>query len=106
MSSKIELIFIYHEYDYKFKTNKKKMDISWTENNGYTLVGQCQRLGRCQPVDIDLTGDENTMGTQCCSTQYCNDPSSYRFYVSSSSKQSTSFLVSLALIMFGFIVLN
>jgi hypothetical protein len=80
------------------------MDIEWTENNGYTLVGQCQRLGRCQAVTVDLTGDENTVGTQCCSTQYCNDPSSYGFYVSSSSKQSKSILVSLTLIMFVLLV--
>ena len=76
------------------------MDIVWTGNNGYTLVGSCQRLGRCQAVTIDLTGDEKTVGTQCCSTQYCNDPSLYGFYVSSSSKQSKFILASLTMIMF------
>lgn len=78
------------------------MDILWTSNNGYTLIGSCQRLGKCHTVETVLTGDESTLGTQCCSTQYCNDPTSYAFYVSNSTKPATSILVSLALIFFWF----
>ncbi len=61
------------------------MNIEWSTNNGYTLVGSCQADGVCKEKQVLLTGDENTVGTECCFNQYCNHPSKYSFYSSSSS---------------------
>ena len=69
------------------------MSVSWSTLNGYTLVGSCQRQGSCNVVDIELTGDENTMGTQCCTTQYCNSPHVFSFYLANNSTNlSISFM--------------
>jgi hypothetical protein len=82
------------------------MEVSWTSNNGYALVGSCQRQAKCNAVKAALTDDENTKGTLCCTNQYCNDPFSYAFYnensyTSRSYKLSASYLV---LFIIGFVL--
>jgi hypothetical protein len=39
---------------------------------GYAFQGECKAQGQCQNVVLDLTGDSNTIGTYCCTSQYCN----------------------------------
>ena len=51
------------------------MDIQWSTNNGYTLVGSCQADGVCEEKQGLLAGDKNTVGTECCFDQNCNHPS-------------------------------
>ena len=76
------------------------MSVSWSTLNGYTLVGSCQRQGSCTTVDTVLTGDKNTIGTQCCTTQYCNNPHAYSFYLANGATKFLTSFTSMALIAF------
>ena len=39
---------------------------------GYVFQGACKAQNQCQNVVLELTGDSNTIGTYCCTSQYCN----------------------------------
>jgi hypothetical protein len=93
-------------YFYQLFISKKlkKMKISWSPINGYSLGGSCQRQNVCKSADVCLTNDASTTGTLCCTDKFCNNPSqftfssSYNSHITSSSSSSIRFLMSLSLL--------
>ena len=76
--------------------------VTYNSLYGYAFQGACKAQGQCQNVDVDLTGDSNTVGTYCCTSQYCNSiKSAFQLNIGSNSMQIKAGFVYLGCFILG-----